>query len=139
MAQAPETLETILVVDDTPSILKVVSAILQHANFNVLQARSGEEALRVAGLHSGEINLLLSDIQMQTMSGPEVGKTLKTLRPKIHVMLMSGMADGNMLVLNYGWAFIEKPFLAEKLLSMVNTVLHSPDRSQGPNQYDTRK
>jgi len=49
------------------------------------------------------------------------------------------MTDGNLLVLNYGWAFIEKPFVAEKLLHMIDVVLHSPDKSQGSDQYDTRK
>ena len=53
--------------------------------------------------------------------------------------LMSGMTDGNLLVLNYGWAFIEKPFVAEKLLHMIDVVLHSPDKSQGSDKYDTRK
>ena len=52
---------------------------------------------------------------------------------------MSGMTDGNLLVLNYGWAFIEKPFVAEKLLQMIDVVLHSPDKAQGSDQYDTRK
>jgi len=139
VAQSSEKLETILVVDDTPMILKVVVAILNGANFNVLEARSGEEAIKVATDHIGKIDLLLSDVQMPSMTGPELGETLKKLRPDLHVMLMSGMAGGSMLVLNYGWAFIEKPFLTEKLLGMINVVLHSPNRSQGKNQYDTRK
>ena len=74
------------------------------------------------------------------MSGPELGETLKKSRPDLHVMLMSGrLAGGSMLVLDYGWAFIEKPFLADKLLEMINVVLHSPNKSQGKNQYDTRE
>ena len=55
-------------------------------------------------------------------------------------MLMSGGVAGNLLVLNYGWAFIEKPFLATKLIQMVTDVLHSPDRSQlGGKEFDSRK
>jgi hypothetical protein len=55
-------------------------------------------------------------------------------------MLMSGGADGNLLVLNYGWAFIQKPFVPKKLVQMINSVLHSPDRSQGSGQeFDSRK
>jgi len=42
-------------------------------------------------------------------------------------------------VLNYGWAFIEKPFVKAKLLNMVNRVLHSPNKSQGSSRYDTRE
>ena len=139
MAPSLEKLETILVVDDTPMILKVVVAILNNANFNVLEARSGEEAIAVAKKHPGVINLLLSDVQMPSMTGPELGEALKKSRPDLHIMLMSGLAGGSMLVLNYGWAFIEKPFLTAKLLEMINVVLHSPNKSQGKNQYDTRK
>ena len=85
------------------------------------------------------IDLLLSDVQMPSMSGPALGETLKKHRPDLHIMLMSGLPGGNLLVLNYGWAFIEKPFLMGKLLEMINAVLHSPDKSQGSRQYDKRK
>ena len=139
MARPLEKLETILVVDDTPMILKVVVAILNNANFNVLEARSGEEAIKVATEHTGKIDLLLSDVQMPSMTGPELGQTLKKLRPDLRIMLMSGLAGGSLLLLNYGWAFLEKPFLADKLLEMIDVVLHSPDKSQGENRYDTRK
>ena len=44
-------------------------------------------------------------------------------------MLMSGGESGNLLVLNYGWAFIQKPFVSAKLFQMITEVLHSPDRS----------
>jgi DNA-binding NtrC family response regulator len=139
MLPLPEKLETILVVDDTPTILTVVTAILKNANFNVLEARSGAEAISVATNYNGEIHLLLSDIQMPLMNGPALGEVIKKQRPDLRVMLMSGMEGGNLLVLNYGWAFIEKPFLMDKLLQMINVVLHSPDKSQGSRQYDTRK
>jgi two-component system, cell cycle sensor histidine kinase and response regulator CckA len=139
MARPLEKLETVLVVDDTPMILKVVVSTLNDANYNVLEARSGEEAIDVAANHPGVINLLLSDVQMPSMSGPELGQALKKLRPDLRIMLMSGLAGGSLLLLNYGWAFLEKPFLADKLLEMIDVVLHSPDKSQGENRYDTRK
>ena len=139
MVKSSAMLETILVVDDTPLILTVVAAILNGAHFNVLQARSGEEAVTLSANYPGKIDLLLSDVQMPLMTGPELGETLKKSRPDLHVMLMSGLSGGSMLVLNYGWAFIEKPFLSGKLLEMVRVVLRSPNKSQGKNQYDTRK
>jgi DNA-binding NtrC family response regulator len=76
---------------------------------------------------------------MPGMTGPELGETLKKVRPDMHVMLMSGFPGGDLLVLNYGWAFIQKPFVPKKLVEMINSVLHMPSRSQGPDQYDTRK
>jgi len=64
------------------------------------------------------------------MSGPDLGELLKKTRPDMHVMLMSGGTEGNLLVLNYGWAFIQKPMVPVKLVQMVTEVLHSPNRSQ---------
>ena len=55
-------------------------------------------------------------------------------------MLMSGGKNGNLLVLNYGWAYIQKPFVREKLVEMITHVLHSPNRSQlGGQEFDSRK
>ncbi len=138
MAELLEKLETILVVDDTSLLLKAVVAILKKANYSILQANSGRQALEVAANHPGHIDLLLSDVQMPVMSGPELGEALQVTRPDIRLMFMSGFAGGSLLILNYGWAFIEKPFVRAKLLEMINSVLHSPNKSQGSHQYDTR-
>jgi two-component system cell cycle sensor histidine kinase/response regulator CckA len=129
-------METILVVDDVDVVREVVVGILQSANFNVLHADSGANALKLAADYTGTIDLLLSDVQMPGMTGPDLGENLKKARPDMHVMFMSGFTGGNLLVLNYGWAFIEKPFVFEKLLEMVDVVLHTPNKSQGSSQYD---
>jgi hypothetical protein len=69
-----------------------------------------------------------------------LGENLKLTRPEIHVMLMSGQHDGALLVLNYGRAFIRKPFVVTKLVEMVTEVLHSPNRSQlGGEKFDSRE
>ena len=126
-----EIRETILVVDDNQSILQMVAVILRQANFRVLLADSGPSALKLMEETDEKINLLLSDVHMPEMSGPDLGQALKKTRTDPHVMLMSGEANGNLLVLNYGWAFIEKPFVPMKLVKMINEVLHSPDRHNG--------
>jgi DNA-binding NtrC family response regulator len=132
--------QTILVVDDTASVLKVVVEILECANFRVLSAESGADAIELANETKEEIDLLLSDVDMPLISGPDLGVTLKKTRPDLHVMLMSGGENGNLLVLNYGWAFIQKPFVSAKLVQMVTEVLNSPDRSQsGGQEFDSRK
>jgi DNA-binding NtrC family response regulator len=134
------TLETVLVVDDNEAVLRTVVLILEHEKFQVLSATNGADAIKLADQRNGRIDLLLSDVDMPRMSGPDLGETLKKSRPDIHVMLMSGGASGNLLVLNYGWAFIQKPFLAVKLVQMINDVLHSVDRSQlGGQEFDSRK
>jgi DNA-binding NtrC family response regulator len=130
--------ETILVVDDTKMVRELVVGILQDAKFHVLQAGNGEDAMKVAAEHAGKIDLLLSDVQMPGMTGPDLGEALKKSRPDMRAMFMSGFSGGSLLVLNYGWAFIEKPFVPAKLMQMVDNVLHTPDKSQGTHQYDTR-
>ena len=128
-SQAPK----ILVVDDDELVLKVVVAILKAANFKVLSADSGASAIELAE-EKRQIDMLLSDVDMPGMSGPDLGEALKKARPDLHVMLMSGGVDGNLLVLNYGWAFILKPFVAAKLVQMITKVLHSRNRSQPGGQ-----
>src|SRR4030095_4199718 len=78
------------------------------------------------------------DVMMPDMSGPVIARILKKYRPAMRVMLMSGYPGGDMLFLNHGWHFIEKPFLPAKLVEKVNEVLHSPLRSQGDDHFDTR-
>lgn len=134
------TLETILVVDDHEAVLRTVVALLEKANFLVLSADGGPSAIKLAQETERTIDLLLSDVNMPGMSGPDLGEILKKTRPDMHVMLMSGGADGNLLVLNYGWAFIQKPFVATKLVQMITDVLHSENRSQvGGQEFDSRK
>jgi two-component system cell cycle sensor histidine kinase/response regulator CckA len=133
-------LGTILVVDDNENVLAVVAGILKRAKFQVLSADNGAAAIALAKKTKGRIDLLLSDLDMPQMSGPDLGETLKKARPDMHVMLMSGGAKGSLLVLNYGWAFIQKPLLPAKLVAMVTHVLHSPNRSQlGGQEFDSLK
>jgi DNA-binding NtrC family response regulator len=134
------TLKTILVVDDDAAVLMVVVAILKAENFLVLSADGSAAAIKLADETTEKIDLLLSDVDMPDMSGPDLGELLKKARPNMRVMLMSGGANGNLLVLNYGWAYIQKPFVAVKLTKMVKEVLHSKNRSQlGGQEFDSQK
>src|SRR5688572_20700344 len=134
------TNETILVVDDDKEVLQMVVTVLKDANYRVLSADSGAAALKLANETDEKIHMVLSDVDMPKMSGPDLGQELKKGRPDLHVMLMSAGSDGSLLVLNYGWAYIEKPFVVVKLVQMVRDVLHSPDRSQlGGKEFDSRK
>ena len=138
MAELFEELETILVVDSTATVLSVVVEILKAANFLVLHADSGHDALTLAAGHAGRIDLLLSALKMQGMSGPDLGAILKKSRPDLHVMFTNSFPGGDLLVLNYGWAFIDKSIVPKKLLEMIDVVLRTPDKSQGSHQYYTR-
>ena len=132
------TRKTILVVEDTALVLNTVRMILERANFTVLAAASADEAIRLAGC-SKTIDLLLSDVMMPDISGPDLALKLKDLRPDMRVILMSGYDGGGMLVLNYGWYFIEKPFVPVQLVAKIDEVLGEEMRDQGTDHFDTRK
>lgn len=131
--------ETILVVEDNAAILKLVQVILEEAGFTVLAASSAKGAMGIEAEFGGTIHLLLSDVMMPDMCGPDLAEVLKRRRPEMRVMLMSGYADGAMLVLNHGWRFIEKPFLPTALVGGVAEVLHTEVRDQGTHHFDPSK
>jgi DNA-binding NtrC family response regulator len=138
-ASIKETLQNILVVDDDEVVRKTVVLLLEDANYRVLAADSGANAIKMAEATDAPIHLLLSEVDLPHMSGPDLGKTLKKKRPDIRVMLMSSQDNGNLLVLNYGWAYIRKEAVAAKLVQMVTDVLHAPDRSQLGDEFDSAK
>jgi len=137
MPAVPVVFETILVVEDSPIVLATVRSILKHAGFIVLEATSAEQAIQIESHFAGTIHLLLSDVMMPGMSGPDLANSLVERRNDMRVMLMSGYAGGDLLVLNYGWHFIQKPFVRSGLLERVNEVLHGRDRSQGTDHFST--
>jgi DNA-binding NtrC family response regulator len=132
-------LETILLVEDHSALLKIVKQILEAANFTVIAATSGKQAILLETAFPGTIDLLLSDVRMRGMSGPTLAKRLKERRPQMRVMLMSGYPGGALLVLNYGWHYIEKPFVPSLLVSKIKDVLRGETREQSTNRFDTLK
>ena len=130
--------KTILLVEDNDGIRMLVQHILENGGFEVLVASDAAGALQIEGNFPRIIHLLLSDVMMPGISGPELAKKLKAQRPEMRVMLMSGYHDGDLLLLNYGWHFIEKPFVPTALVKKVTEVLHSPERMQRNDRFDTR-
>jgi CheY-like chemotaxis protein len=118
--------ETVLIVDDSEPVLALTSRILQHAGYQVLTAPSGEWALSVAGRHGGPIDLLLTDVMMPGMSGPQLARRFSALRPSTAVLYMTGYQratpDGEMMVPAEA-ALIEKPFKPASLLQSVRQCL----------------
>jgi DNA-binding NtrC family response regulator len=112
------TSKTILLVDDDEKLNRLISSILVDADYNVLAAANGADALRQSDNYQGEIFLLLSDFQMPGMSGIELATNVIIKRPAIEVLLMSGFPQG-MLVLNGGWHFLPKPFIPSQLIDLI--------------------
>jgi DNA-binding NtrC family response regulator len=119
--------KTILVVDDDPSVLAIVCLLLDRGTFSILTASSGADGLRQSREHEGEIHLLLADFQMPNMSGVELATAMTDERPSLKVLLMSGFTGG-MLVLNEGWHFLQKPFVASQLRALVDGLVF-PDKT----------
>ena len=131
--------ETILLVEDHPALLKHVKQILEDADFTVIPASSAKEAIRLEGEFPGTIDLLLSGVRVRGMSGPILAKKLKERRPQMRVMLMSGYPGGALLVLNYGWHYIEKPLVPSALVSKIKDALGGETREQFTDRFDTLK
>jgi DNA-binding NtrC family response regulator len=130
-------LETILLVEHDPIVRAKVQEILVEFGFSVLLACSAAEAFEVETGFEGNIDLLLVDVRIPETTGPDLGAALQKLRPTIHVMLISGFPGGDLLVLNYGWYFIQKHAVATVLVERINDVLHTPRRDQGTDRFLT--
>jgi PAS domain S-box-containing protein len=131
---APSTLrgtETILLVEDEPQVRATVLAILRRQGYRVLVAEGAAEALHLAENHPDPIDLLLTDVVMPKMSGPELAGRLQEVRPGVKVLCMSGYTDDS--VFRHGFvesavAFILKPLTPESLTRKVREVLEAkPD------------
>lgn len=117
--------KTILLVDDDESMRRVTKRILSRSGFHVLEAVHGADALRVAVAHSGEIDVLLTDVLMPGIRGPELVEQLMAYAPALRVIYMSGYTDEDISRwgLEPGCAFIHKPFTADGLTAAVSSVL----------------
>ena len=118
--------ETILVVEDDDGLRNLARRVLQRYGYTVLQARGGEEALKVTEEHEGRIHLMLTDVVMPGMGGKDLAEHLQPLHPEIRVIYMSGYTDNAIArhgVLAPGLAFLQKPFTPEALVSKVREVL----------------
>ncbi|ALA60458.1 PAS domain S-box protein [Nitrospira moscoviensis] len=119
--------ETILLVEDEPAVRGLVHEALRLHGYTVLVARHGIEALLTGAKHLGPIHLLLTDVVMPQMSGPEVAEKLTAVRPDMKVLYMSGYPDHP--VFSQGvkreTAFLQKPFTPNVLMQKVREVLDS--------------
>lgn len=129
----------VLVVDDDPGIVEVIRHILEWRGMAVLTARSLEEAQRVESGHPGEIPVLLTDIVMPGGSGQAVAEHMRSRRPGIRVVFMSGMASAQVLQagdLREGDTFMPKPFNVKSILAHVeDCASDGPDAPSGLSKY----
>jgi PAS domain S-box-containing protein len=135
---APQTAETppdsgiaLLVVEDEPAFRDLLRDGLQSRGYHVLIAANGVEALQVAERYDGPIHLLVTDVIMPQMSGPELAKCLTKVRSNMSVLYMSGYTDDkvrNISESGDGTTLLQKPFYIEELVRRIQEMLHRKDR-----------
>jgi signal transduction histidine kinase/FixJ family two-component response regulator len=118
--------ETILLVEDEDAVRQLARRLLVNHGYTVLEARDGEEALAVSQSHADRIDLVLTDVVMPRMSGPELVERLASLRPETRVVYMSGYTEDAIArrdIFAAGAAFLEKPFAPRALAAKVREAL----------------
>ncbi len=118
--------EMILLVEDEAEVRRLANEMLSRQGYKVIEAASGREALRLWDEHKNEIDLVLTDVIMPQMSGPEMANKLKAAHPGLKVIYMSGYAGD--VIAKHGVSeastdFIHKPFTLEVLARKVRSVL----------------
>jgi CheY-like chemotaxis protein len=122
----PRGSETILVVEDEKPVQKMVRGILTRLGYTVLEAGEGQQALEVCGSHRAPIDLMVTDVVMPGMAGPDLARAVKILRPETKIIFMSGYTENSMLqheLIDPETNFLQKPFTPEEFAQRVRHVL----------------
>jgi two-component system, cell cycle sensor histidine kinase and response regulator CckA len=125
---SPHAGETILLVEDEAVVRDLVRQVLQATGYVVLEAANGEQALQLSRAYRDPIHLLLADVVLPGVSGPEVAEQLATARPEMQRIYMSGYAPDT--IKRYGiperqCVFLQKPFTPTTLLTSVRAALEA--------------
>jgi two-component system, cell cycle sensor histidine kinase and response regulator CckA len=124
--------ETILLVEDEEQVRAIALNILRRQGYQVIPAQNAGEALLISERHPGGIDLLLTDVVMPQMSGPELAQRLGATRPDMKVLCMSGYTDDSIIrhgVLETGVAFVQKPITPALLSRRVRQILDDDEVS----------
>ena len=125
-AEVAHEASTILLVDDYRRVRELARKVLTRQGYRVLAASSGSEAIDIAREYSGSIDVLLTDVVMPGLSGPDLARRLQRVRPRMAVLYMSGYAAdtlGARGIEDHGAALLEKPFTPAALAQKVREVL----------------
>jgi len=121
--------ETVLLVEDEEALRVVIHDLLEGGGYTVIDGPNPEAALAAAERHQGPIHLILTDVVMPVLSGPQVSERFLAGRPSAKVLYMSGytgVAARHNAPLKPGHAFLQKPFSLDTLLRKVRETLDSP-------------
>ncbi|CAN5800788.1 hypothetical protein BH20VER1_BH20VER1_15070 [soil metagenome] len=130
--QKSQNFETVLVVEDEAVVRELVCDILSEQGYSVLCACDGIEALRIAREYDDRIHLMVTDVIMPHMNGPELAEQLALSRPEMKVLYVSGYSDndiGEHGVLDTGIEFLQKPFTPQTLARKIRDVIQESTRA----------
>ncbi len=119
---------TILIIEDDPTVRKITSRILSNYGYNVIESENVSDAVERASGYDEPIRLVLSDVIMPEMKGPEVYAKIRKYHPEAEVLYMSGYTDDMIVshgILEEGIYFIQKPFTVNGLLEKVSHVINA--------------
>jgi nitrogen-specific signal transduction histidine kinase/ActR/RegA family two-component response regulator len=125
-AALPPGRGSILLVEDDGGVRRIARQTLEQNGFRVIEAANGEEALRLSNSYAEPIDLLVTDMVMPLVGGPELAKRLAPTRPALKVLYLSGYTDETVVghgLLDPGLAFLQKPFAPDTLARKVHEVL----------------
>ena len=120
--------ETILLVEDQQAVRMLLTHALSDYGYTLIEASSGQEALRLVAAAKTPIHILLTDVVMPQMTGPALAERLRQQWPHLRVLFMSGYAEGSVLptfLAEPGTGFIQKPFLPTELAQKLRELLDS--------------
>ncbi len=132
---APGGSEKVLLVEDDEAVRSLLAEGLRLNGYVVLEARSGEEALRICGMHAGEIDLLVTDVVMPQMSGRDLSRKVREIREDLKTLFMSGYTESAIQehgLLDAGTDFIQKPFTPAALSRKIRHVIRAPAFPNSP-------
>ena len=117
--------EVILVVDDEAGVRAPIARMLKHLGYFVLEASNGEDALQVISEYGGPVHLVISDVRMPEMDGPELAGMLRSAFPDMRLLLISGVGAHalDMSQQIERCRFLAKPFTLDELAVTVRTIL----------------
>lgn len=131
MVSAPRSV--ILVVDDEPTSLRLMSSLLSRARYSVATAEGGPAALAVLQELGGNVGLVITDVMMPSVDGRAVARVASQLSPGVHVIYVSGVDKERLVLLGKvpsDAAFLAKPYTARELLSFVQLLIGDAPAAQ---------